>query len=277
MSHYTTQTRWIVEMATPDAKGLPWRKRIKQACPSIFDFDFPIWNEQYRIELESKIIGHFFMWEIGYETVGLWKFALEQKLLEIMPYYNELYKTTVRDFDYLTDTDITETLQRNENKTEDKTENVNFSSKEDNDTDTTEDYTGSSTANGNTKTVKSGAPTSHTAHSDFPQAPLGTSDYASYEDYRQDKLDETVNTDTLDDTESTGKTIRTTNQDVDFTSSNKLTGNLTSDTDTSHTIHKAGTNGSRSFTELLIQYRDSLLNIDMQIIEELQSLFMSVY
>lgn len=56
---------------------------------------FPIWDENHRGELEKKIIEHYYFRQIGFETVGRFKFMLNVKLREIMPRYNKLYKTTV--------------------------------------------------------------------------------------------------------------------------------------------------------------------------------------
>lgn len=268
MSKYTTQVRWIVETTTPNFQG-SITDRIKAAAPLIFNFDFPIWVEEYRLELETKILRHYFMSEIGMETVALWKLFLENELNEIMPYYNQLYLTTIKDFDWLTDTDITETLERNQGRQED----VTYQSTEDNDTDTTDDTTSNSSVDGNVKSSTTGSPTSHTMHNDFPQAPIETKDYATYEDYRQDTLSETVNTDTMESTDAVVKNIRTTNQDVEFHSSNMVKENR----DESHTIVRKGTSGSRSFTELMVQYREALLNIDKMIINDLANLFMLVY
>lgn len=92
MSSYTTQIRWIVESKTLDHKNKSMTERIKIACPLIFDFDFPIFDEKYRLELEKKILMHYFNYEIGYETYGLWKFKLEERMNLIMPFYNQLYK-----------------------------------------------------------------------------------------------------------------------------------------------------------------------------------------
>mgnify|MGYP006976629036 FL=1 len=41
--------------------------------------------------------------------------------------------------------------------------------------------------------------------------------------------------------------------------------------------HVEGNNGSRTFSELLMQYRDSFLNIDMMVINDLNDLFMGVW
>lgn len=56
---------------------------------------FPIWNENHRGELEKKIIEHYYFRQIGFETVGRFKFMLNTRLREIMPRMNQLYKTTL--------------------------------------------------------------------------------------------------------------------------------------------------------------------------------------
>lgn len=56
---------------------------------------FPIWDENHRGELEKKIIEHYYFRQIGFETVGRFKFILNTRLREIMPRFNQLYKTTL--------------------------------------------------------------------------------------------------------------------------------------------------------------------------------------
>lgn len=107
MARYTIQVRSIVEDVTPDFVG-GYSARLKTAAPLIFDFDFPIWDEEHRQELEVKILRHYFNKEIGLETVSLWQFYLETKLNEIMPYYNRLYETVDKQYNWLWDTDNTE-------------------------------------------------------------------------------------------------------------------------------------------------------------------------
>lgn len=68
---------------------------IKTLIDNNFDFgmkSYPIFNETYRTILNNKILNHYYMREIGFETAGLFKFYLNNKLNEIMPYYNILYK-----------------------------------------------------------------------------------------------------------------------------------------------------------------------------------------
>ena len=68
---------------------------IKSLIDNNFDFglqNYPIFNESYRNTLNNNILNHYYENEIGFETANLFKFYLNQKLNEIMPYYNELYK-----------------------------------------------------------------------------------------------------------------------------------------------------------------------------------------
>ena len=114
MSTYTTQIRWLVEQLTSEyADEKTIQERIDIACPLIFSFDFPIWLEAHRLELERKILKHYFNKEIGFETYGLWKMYLDERLNLIMPYYNDLYESTTQDFDMRWDVNITELYSGN--------------------------------------------------------------------------------------------------------------------------------------------------------------------
>ena len=68
---------------------------IKSLIDNNFDFkmnSYPIFDENYRNTLNQNILYHYYESEIGFETAPLFRFYLNQKLNEIMPYYNELYK-----------------------------------------------------------------------------------------------------------------------------------------------------------------------------------------
>ena len=68
-------------------------QRIAEASGKIFDFDYPHRNltEVENKHLQMKILRHYYFREIGVETVGKWKFYLESRMNEIMPYYDEMY------------------------------------------------------------------------------------------------------------------------------------------------------------------------------------------
>jgi hypothetical protein len=112
MSKYTTEVRYICEEAAGLQDSVGYNNIesvITTAAPVIFDFDFPIFDEAYRLPLEKTILRHYYTREIGEETVGLWKLRLWDRLSLIMPYYNKLYYSETLQFNPLYDVDYTRT------------------------------------------------------------------------------------------------------------------------------------------------------------------------
>ena len=106
MSKYTTELRFVCETLAGLSESEGFNSVdtiIENSYAKLFDFDFPIFDEEYRPVLEKKIIRHFYTREIGQETIGLFKLKLQTKLCDIMDYYNQLYKSALLDIDPLTD------------------------------------------------------------------------------------------------------------------------------------------------------------------------------
>lgn len=211
MSMYTTELRYICESyagLTESAGYNNIENVIKKALPKIFDFDFPIFDEDYRTVIETKIIKHYYTREISEETVGLWKLRLNTKMNEIMPYYNQLYKAWSVDFNPLYDTDIT---------TEHTLDN-----------ESTQTTTGKSTDR----------------FSDTPQGSLQNIENNTY-----------LSNATIVDSNASG----TSNSTAEYLE--KITGKR----------------GSMSYSKMLDEYRESLINIDSMIIVDLKDLFFKLW
>lgn len=75
----------------------------EKAYPLIFDD--PNWegyDPSFRSALNSKIVDHYWGYEIGSETPSMFKYRINAKMREIMPYYNLLFKAqweNFKDFD----------------------------------------------------------------------------------------------------------------------------------------------------------------------------------
>ena len=71
-------------------------KELVESGMCLFEPDdkYPIWEEEHRPELEKKIVDHYAMRQIGFETPGRFKHELNTRMREIMPYYVEMWKTT---------------------------------------------------------------------------------------------------------------------------------------------------------------------------------------
>lgn len=293
MSKYTTQVRWIIEQITSDSKNLPITQRVSLACPKIFNFYFPIWLEEYRPTLEKKILMHYFNKEIGFETVGLWKFYLEERLNLIMPYYNEVYKTTIKEYDWLTDTNAHETYVGNKKLQENANFNANGNVKSDLTSDTTDDFTGKvqdtggETFSGTGSSTTDGTQSQNTKNleSDLPQANYANLDYGtkltegeqSGTSHEKSITKNDSTTDRSNTTDTTNKDVVRATQNSNTDTTQQSTNDLQSNTDDIYTRDRVGAFGSHSLTELLMQYRNSLINIDNMIIDELKDLFMMIY
>lgn len=75
--------------------------------------NYPIWDESYRNVLNDKIKNHYLFREIGQETPGRFKHYLDTKMNEIMPYYNQLYNTTLKEYDISVVSETSETYNAN--------------------------------------------------------------------------------------------------------------------------------------------------------------------
>lgn len=96
MARYTTQVRTICETVAglSDSVGYTDVETVlNDSWDKIFTA-FPIFDEAHRADLCKKILRHYYMDEIAFETYGLWQLAINTKLVEIMPQYNSLYKAS---------------------------------------------------------------------------------------------------------------------------------------------------------------------------------------
>ena len=195
MSKYTTELRYLIQ--------------------SGFDLglnDYPIFEESYRSKLNEKILNHYYMREIGFETAGLFKRYLNVKMNEIMPYYNQLYLSAQIEFDPLETYSTNEQYER----------------------ETTGDNT--SQDEGENKSLQN-------------DTPMGSLQDPFSENYA------------------------TTSQKTSATNTTKLN----SSENEKYSRKLSGKNDSKSNSQLLMEYRQSFLNIDMLIIEELDVLFMQLW
>lgn len=282
MSKYTTKVRFICETASgfDESKGFDSIENIlAEAAPKIFNFPFPVFDENYRLPLEIKILRHYYTREISEETVGLWKLRLCDRLNIIMPYYNDLYKSATLEFNPFYDVDLTrDHTGESEN---------NQSRKQVTDTDTTNSNTntGRSEINGNTSETGSNTDTkTHwDLYSDTPQGGIDGIERASGETAGNAYL---TNARKVTDSDNSSTTASGTNSSTQTTN---VTDNATGSVDTTVTDtgnitntdeyieHIKGKQGSTSYSKMLAEFRETIINIDKMIIDELQDLFFGLW
>ena len=245
--------------------------------------DYPIWKEDHRQELNQKIINHYKYREIGFETPGRFIDELNIKMNEIMPYYNELYKTTMFEYNPIHNVDYTEEYETKRDTTGSSETTGNATGK---DTTTSE---GSESVNGSSQSTTTNDLTTSTNHKntkvdiDTPQSNVDvdniTSTYPYASNVSQDKNDETSTKNNKDTTSGSGTSKTESSSEVtnDSESSSEVNTNRTENQTETHSKHLVGNYGMTSSQTLIRQERELIINIDMQIIGQLRGLFMQVW
>ena len=213
---------------------------IKSLIDNDFDFglkEYPIWKEEYRGEqdgnrwvsgLNRKILDHFYYYEIGQETPDMFKFMLNRKMNEVMPYFNQLYASEALILDPFETLDVTNTTDGEVLSETGSTESS--------------EQTGVGTSTSKSRAVNSA----------FPQTMLN--DSGSY---------------------ATGANDSWTDGESSSTNSGSSSTEGTGKVNEARTLNMKGTQGSKA--ALLMQYRETMLNLDMGVINELNPLFMGLF
>ena len=98
MSKYTLELRYLYE-----------DENFK-----LFDFPYNLYNNDLKPWFEEKFYQHFMFYEIGFDTIGMFKQRLMSKLNDIFPYYKQLYETEIRSkgIDFMLNKDLKESYVR---------------------------------------------------------------------------------------------------------------------------------------------------------------------
>lgn len=286
MSKYTTELRYLIEN----------------------DFDiglknYPIFDENYRELLNQKIINHYYFREIGMETAELFKRYLNTTMNEIMPYYNQLYKSELLEFNPFYNVDKTIVSDKNNNSVSDFIGNTTGKNQQNADTENTQTNNGKQQTTtaatsvgesvGNSKGSGKTTNKSKRVSSDTPQGFLSINsiDSETYASAAEMANGETVNEFTVNDTKATSSNSENGTTDQTNVAETKAKGNTTSnattETDTAnkttsndfenYVSHVIGKTEGETYSEMLLKFRDTFLNIDMMIIDELKTCFMMIY
>ena len=91
------------------------RNLAKATHEKIFDFDYPLSSKVNKEDFECQILNHFIMRRIGQETFTAFQLFLENKLNEILPYYNVMFDS-LADYNLFNDGEVI-TRNRTDNGT----------------------------------------------------------------------------------------------------------------------------------------------------------------
>lgn len=279
MSKYTTEVRFICEQKAglEGSVGASDVDEVLSKCwNKLITTNFAIFDEAYREKLVSKVLKHYYLREIGAETVGVWILWMNTKFEEIMPYYNQLYESAKLKFEPFYDVDYTRSSQRDVTETEHGSyENKGQTESSGSSTDTGKT---SNTRTGKTTEVSSSSGTSKDLYSDTPQGALTGVDNEKYLTNARKVTDssdsQTDVNETITDTGSSEvKSVNS--QTVNSTLNN--TNAKTGEKGDSFSEDVRGKMGGASYSKMLIEYRDTFINIDMMVIDEFKDLFFGLW
>ena len=277
MSKYTTELRYLIE--------------------NNFDIglkDYPIFDENYREPLNRKIINHYYFREIGFETAELFKRYLNNTMNEIMPYYNQLFKSELLEFNPFYNVDKTVTADKNNNSVSDFVGNISGKNTQTADTENTQTNNGkqqTTTAATSTGESVGNSTTTNKNKNVSSDTPQGFLSINSIENETYASAAEMGNAESINNSKATsnnaenGITDQTTADETKATGNSK--SNATTETDTAnkttsndfenYVSHVIGKSEGETYSEMLMKFRETFLNIDMMIIDELKTCFMMIY
>lgn len=319
MAKYTTEVRTICEVKAglEESEGFSSVDQvIRQSWNSIFTTTAQTWDESYKPVICQKILKHYYVREIGMETVGLWMLAMNTRFEELLPKYNQLWSVQAQGFNPLYDADVTETGNKafegkegsttSGNRTNTRTDDLQTrrddalsDTRTDNTTQTTTNDLTQITANNLTDTTNRTDNNSHLdAYQDTPQGALsGVGDLDYLTNVRRVTEDNTgdVTVKSTGDvqTDNTGsQTVENTGDvttDHDGYQTHKYTGTQVNQenfgdeknanvNNTEDYVNKVlGKRNGESYGETFAKFVQNLKNIDMMFIDEFQDCFMGIW
>lgn len=279
MSKYTTEVRFICEQKA-GLKGSVGASDVDEVLSKswnkVVTSNFVIFDEAYREKLVSKVLKHYYLREIGAETAGVWMLWMNTKFEEIMPYYNQLYESAKLKFEPFYDVDYTRSSQRDVTETEHGSyENKSQSESNGSSTDTGKT---SNTSTAKTTVVSSASENNKDLYSDTPQGALTGVENETYLTSAR-KITKNGNNDSeADETvtdNGTSEVKGTTSQTIKSTLNN--TNAKTGEKGDSFSEGVRGKMGGTSYSKMLIEYRDTFINIDTLVIDEFKDLFFGLW
>lgn len=270
MSYMTTKLRYVVEQALDDKLLEHTETNWPQIYSQLGLDDYPVWSGgkvvtgpcEERTRINNKLIRHYYMREIGLETIALFTWYLRDSMLNIMPYYNVLFSSAelitdpLKEFEESMAEGHEETRDTDETRKADETRNTDETTTSKNDRKRTEDTVYSDT----------------NIYSETPENMISSGDVKALK-YATNVTYDDSTTGVTEDTSDTGEGSLNRNDTL------TRDDTLTRGENVGYTGKRSRYGHNSSQMELVRQFREQIRNIDFELIRdpEIQSCFMMVY
>lgn len=240
------------------------RTLIESLSFNLFDFSYSFDDKNFKSDLEKSVTDFFYDYEIGFETPDMFKRKFQARWNRNIAYYNELYNTTVLDYNPLQNLSITEVLDNLVKTDTAQTSTIS---------DTTQGTTTNEGTQNTDQTVTNNTTSTTTGDnksSDYPQQPIAGGDYLQGE--------QTTNSTQANTGDVTTSHDVTDNHTINSNGSSSTNGTLNNDgtVQTNSTKTLDGLQGT-TYQALIQSKRDLIINIKNQVIEEMKPCFILVF
>lgn len=198
-------------------------------------------------KLAAKIVDHYYMREIGFETPALFRHYVKITMKEIMEEFAPLIYSTSIKYDPLVNVDYTETYHHDDSGTVKNTGSTNIAQ------------------SGLSDSVSNNNGSSLSVESDTPQGQINKATILSGQYASSTSANESTNSIT-DHSETESEQTQTNNLNTTTSDTRDYTKNVKGNSGVSATAQK-----------MVEQYRDNIRALDSEIIERLNTLFMGLY
>lgn len=280
MASYTTQVKSICQQYAIEGgitEDAPIDDIVSAARARIFTADYPMYDGGTKSALETKILKHYYMREIGVETVGLWKHFLNSRMAEIMPYYVAYARNMVNDFVPENTINITRVLSE---IAEEEGSNTGTRGTVSSDTTT---HGRATTRTGGESDSGSGSRTPNITtrdrYSETPQNGISSVDndtyLTNYRNVTESGTENSTSSNTHTYNNVKDQESGTTGTSGNSTVTDNFADSKTTDRDITETT--SGISSMRDFVEIKAKILELITNIDIMIIADLKDLFMQIY
>lgn len=236
-----------------------------------------VWSKE---ELAKKIVDHYYMQEIGFETPALFKHYAKVKMQEIMESKLPLIYSLALQYNPLVNYNVSENITRDFDETKNQT--INNSTNDDfaSSSSTSNSTNATTSSNGTTTSNSSGSGSSLKVASDTPQGQISKAgilagDYATSTEANENTTQATDSTENYN-TGSGSSTDTGTESSENHRQKRDSTTNANINAQ-DETIIKTKSGNISSYSKLIKEFRENIVSIDKDIIESLNVLFMGLY
>lgn len=233
-------------------------REIVESGVNVWDFEYPsFYSGDDKTAFEQKVLDHYWFRQIGQETTGRFLHYFRARIREIMPYYIKMYESVeiMNQLDNPFDNvDIVETFEQTSSGTQSGTNSEKDSAS----------ASGSQKVSGSDS--RTGSEDKTHKYSNTPQGSISNLDRYLTEG----SVDENTSTDN-------GTSEQSGTSESESSSERSGTHSTTSEETLKHTYTKKGNQGVNTYAHDMNEFRTSIIDVDMMIINQLQDLFLAVY